>query len=255
MSQNVTQDFVKEVSTKKHQSLKFPNLREIKLVDIHSMKYTLGIEKEGQVVADMFYRKIGYNIVNRFGWDTAQNKEFQRSDIDCAITSTFGNQIKNLPQTLYVSEKFRSSTSYNDMLVEIYSKCNFPNETPELGWGLKSKADIFYYQSYDEIWLIDAKRLQEHIQKIYEYNKDWFNRTFIEGKATRDYSYMYDDVREKVEFLCIPTTSEAGQWMWKGLVVALPYEWLEDQNLILGTWNINREDDCISFTSSTDILK
>lgn len=248
-------EFANRLIAQNQQSTKELTSEGLELIDIHSMKHTLSVEKEGQVTADMFYRKIGFNIVNRFEWDTASGKEYQQSDIDCAITSTFGNQIKPLPQTLYVSEKFRSFTSYDDMLVEIYSKCNFPGEEPELGWGLKSRADIFYYQSYAEIRLIDAKRLQEYVQKIYEYNKEWFNKTFIEGKVTRDCNYMYGDAQEKVEFICIPTTSESGRWMWKGLVVAIPYGWLKKQNLILGTWDINREEDCISFTSSTDSLE
>lgn len=108
-----------------------------------------------------FYNRIGIKDAKFVEFNTDDEKELQRSDID--VIGTFkGKEVG-------VSEKVRRFNYKNDVLVEMWSI--FEDNVP--GWLKKSKAEILSCFFNDKIVVIDVPSLKEFLHKFAKENKDF----------------------------------------------------------------------------------
>ncbi len=157
---------------------------------LHSIHESLEREIKGQQRSDRFYKEILYaSKIERIPYDTDENKELQRCDIDVYIT-TGGEKIS-------VSEKDRNR-DFNDLLIEFYSI--YP-DIP--GWMENSKAQMLaYFFPERVIWLNKLQLVEfyhQHLKKLpviphFENLKD-------NNKTISSHYYEISGKMEKVSFI------------------------------------------------------
>lgn len=126
----------------------------------HDFNTDLGFEHSKFAVQDAFYlRYFGSNIrIDRIGFDSQENQDLQRHDIDLIITLGNGKRIS-------ISEKHRKNF-YGDILIECYSK--FPDV---LGWMDNSDADYMAYFVPGQVVMINKRQLVDFYKQHLKSNQ------------------------------------------------------------------------------------
>lgn len=180
----------------------------------HNFDKSSAFEKSRFEKANSFYiQKLGVKEIHRIGFDTEQDKQLQREDIDLILLN------KN-DEKIAVSEKFRKN-NYNDIYFELYSK--FPDV---IGWSQFSTADYTACFFKDYVVIYKTEETKKVLQLILnEHNLDSHFAEMINNHLKESSSITIKEDKFKIRLIQAYNKMQGKEWYTMG--VAIPFEVFE----------------------------
>lgn len=170
-------------------------------MNIRNFRDDLLYEEKHKTDYNKFYENNGFEVCERYDFNTENGKKAQKADIDVQIQK---DGIKYL-----VSEKDRSA-SYGDVLVEVLHI--YDDGEKKRGWIYDTKADLLSYFTPKCHYFINMKELKDAVDKIYPKIKDKLRYFVKSEKGFEKTGANIDGNWLNLKFTCAKNRGNGRHW-------------------------------------------